>query len=129
MNTEFRIPAGSTIRVGVPARPIPAEIRDQIGKELFSISEVIEAHLPMCHVPEIMKEPAQILVVVLERKTDPSLVVPAILKLVEATLPEGIHLDVWPLDARNSLIGVIRKANCQLFNRATQQKRWWELWK
>jgi SseB protein C-terminal domain len=114
MITTFQIPAGSEVRFGRPALPLPAELRDKIARGLSSISEIVEAHLPMCYVPSTMQEPTHVLVVVLERKTDIDSALPTITKLIGAVMPTGKHLDVLPLTTGNSLIDSIRAANCQL---------------
>ena len=114
MITTLKIPAGSEVRFGRPARPLPVELRDSIARGLSSISEIHEAHLPMCYVPATMREPVHILVVVFGQETALNSVMPAISKAIGAIMPAGKHLDVLPLKTGNSLIDVVRGANCQL---------------
>lgn len=62
MGSTLVIPAGSEILFGAPARPLPADVRGRIATGLGSISGILEAHLPMCHIPATMPEPAQVLI-------------------------------------------------------------------
>ncbi len=127
MSTTLRIPAGSEIRFGAPARPFSAELREKIAIGLSSISGILEVHLPMCHIPTTMPEPAHVLVVVFDRGTELNSVMPAVSKVVHACVPTGTHLDVLPLDHSNPLIDVVRKAKCSLFVKTPTAKPWWSL--
>src|SRR5215467_7513996 len=63
---NMRIPGGTPVYIGPPAKPIPKQISDAIGTALGKIAEIEEAHLPMVYIKGHIDPPAQVLVVVLD---------------------------------------------------------------
>lgn len=124
----FNIPAGTTIHFGAPADPLARTIQEEITRGLVSIPAVTEAHLPMCQALGIMPKPAQVLIVVLQPSASLETTMPVILAVVRAALPQDKHLDIWPFRPRDSLLKVVRTANCCLLNR-TKVQPWWKFWK
>ena len=114
MTKIFRIPAGSRIQLGAPARPLPQEVREKFAAYLRSVTEIVEAHLPLCQVPETMVSPAQVLVLVFAETSDPESLMPEITGQIETILPEDLDLDVWPLEPRSKVLDVVRSVKCQL---------------
>lgn len=62
----MKIPGGTTIYIGPPAKPIPKQVSDAIGAALGQIAEIEEARLPMVYIKGHVDPPAQVLVVVLD---------------------------------------------------------------
>jgi hypothetical protein len=62
----LKIPGGTPIYIGPPAKPIRKEVSDAIGTALGKIAEIGEAHLPMVYIKGHIDPPAQVLVVVLD---------------------------------------------------------------
>jgi hypothetical protein len=118
----FHVPAGATIRFGAPAYPLPEDARSKIGRGLSSIQGVIEAHLPLCQVVGAMTEPVQVLVVVFEQGTALQFPPSAVIDVVRTALPQGSHLDVWPVRHDDPLLATVRKANCCLFGGADSKQ-------
>jgi len=115
MRRPFHIPAGSTIRFGAPAHPLPEDVRHKIKDGLAAIHGIVEAHLPLCQVMGMMAEPAQILIIVVSDHCVASeSVMQSVFDLVRFVIPPGQHLDVWPLGRGDSLLEAARKANCCL---------------
>lgn len=123
----LQVPAGATVQFGAPADPLPEHIRKKITAGLSAIPEVIEAHLPMCQVFDVMPKPAQILAIVLDRSASLESTMPAVLDVVRAALQAYPDVEVWPIHSREPLLKCIRKVNCRLLSR-TKSRRWWQLW-
>jgi hypothetical protein len=124
---QFQIPAGTTIQFGAPADPLTKDIREKIAKGLASMSIILEAHLPMCHVHGTKPEPAQVLIIVLENRADLSSTMQAVVTLMNDSMAGSDLLDVWPMAPGDSLLKVVRKTNCCLFRKARPQA-WWKIW-
>ena len=60
------IPAGSTVYARKLANPLSRNIEQEISRGLSAIRGITEAHMPMCHVQEVMSEPAQIVAIVVD---------------------------------------------------------------
>lgn len=118
MEHLFRVPAGTTVRFGAPARPLPEDTRNNIRAGLACIPGVVEAHLPLCQAVGLMAQPAQILVVVLtEEGAGLQSAIRSVTELVQMTIPSGQQLDVWPFATNDPLLDIVRRANCCLFTR------------
>ena len=65
----MKIPAGTNVYIGPPAKPIPKQLSDAIGTELGKIPDILEAHLPMVYIKGQIDPPAQVLVIVLEENS------------------------------------------------------------
>src|SRR5437763_1325514 len=103
-----------------------SEQRERIIKGLRGVPGIVEAHLPLVHLPATMTEPALMLVLVLDGKTAVDTVMNRVGIVARTALPTGTHLDVLPLPTGNSLVGLVRNANCPLFVTVTK-KPWWKL--
>lgn len=118
MEHPFRLPAGTTVRFGATARPLPEDTRNNIRIGLASIPGVVEAHLPLCQAVGLMPQPAQILIVVLAQEgVDLESATRRVTELVQMTIPSGQHIDVWPFAPNDPLLDIVRKTNCCLFPR------------
>ena len=61
----MKLPAGTTVYLGTPAKPLPQQLVREIVDVLASYSDGVEAHAPQCFVPGVMKAAAVVLVIVL----------------------------------------------------------------
>lgn len=114
MTEKFRIPAGSRLRVGAPAEPLPIDVSGELARGLAAISPIIEAHLPLCQLLPGMHEPRMTLVVVFEEGTNQDASMPLVIDLVKSIVPPSTDIDVWPLGSENTILNTIRHANCLL---------------
>jgi hypothetical protein len=112
----MKIPGGTTIYIGPPAKPMPKEISDAIGTALGNIAEIREAHLPMVYIKGHIDPPAQVLVVVLdENAPSPHAKITERLRTV---LPTNSHVDIMELHPGDTNLPTIRATDTQLsFNR------------
>ena len=108
----MNIPSGATAYIGPPAKPMPKEISDAIGKALGAVSEIEEAHLPMVYIKGHIDPSAQILVVVVDEK------IPSpqakISEAIKATLPTNSYLDIMVLKPVDKMLPTIRATGTQL---------------
>ena len=111
----LKIPAGSKILLGAPAIPIPKYVFDAIGELLSSVPGVIEGHLPQCFVAGVMEAPAQLLVIVVESRESIAPALELLSGRLPRILPEGVHLDVWPIEGTHPSLPTVRSTNCKVF--------------
>ena len=113
---RIRVPAGSEVFLGAPAKPMEPEIVAAIGRLLDGVPEIIEAHLPQVFVSGVMQAPAQVLVIV---TVDPD--VQRALDKVGAglgrILPSGRSIDVWPVSPMDKMLPTVRGAGCRVGQR------------
>jgi hypothetical protein len=108
----MKIPAGATAYIGPPARPIPKQVSDAIGKALGEIPEIVEAHLPMVYIKGHIDPPAQVLVVVVEANSpSPEAKITEVLR---AVLPTNSHMDITESDLGDPRLTAIRATGTKL---------------
>ena len=110
----LKIPTGTPIMLGVPAVPLAEDLLQSIGTMLLSVGGVREAHVPQCFAMGVMERPAQVLVVVIESDAPSEAVIDEILLGLTAILPDGIHLDLWSMDAQHSLLATVQATKSRL---------------
>src|SRR3989338_4474640 len=108
----LRIPTGTPIMLGVPARPMEEALLQSIGTMLLSVEGVVEAHLPECFAMGIMAQPAQVLVVVITPASSSEEVADEILLGLSALA--DLELDVLPINPEHSLLASVQATNCRL---------------
>jgi len=108
------VPTGTAVYLGKPAKPLDSGLGAAIAGFIGSFPEVQEAHLPQCWAKGIMREAAQVLVVVLTAEASEPRAAQAIDSGVSRLLPRGTHLDVWLITSDHSLLGAVRKADCRI---------------
>jgi hypothetical protein len=108
------IPSGTPIMLGTPARPMAEALMQSIGTMLLNVNGVREAHLPQCFAMGVMEKPAQVLVVVIEATASSEEVMDAVLLGLAERLPEGIQLDVWPMEPAHSLLSTVQATDCRI---------------
>ncbi len=107
---------------------MPQPLSDAIGEMVRGIPGIHEAYLPQCYVKDIVDPPAQILVLVLDNADDRT-VLDAVGQGLSGVLPQGVHLDVWPLSDGHSLLDTIRGTRMQIHCAAVSEtKPWWRFW-
>jgi hypothetical protein len=123
------ISAGSAILLGRPAKPMPQGLSDAIGAMVRGISGVREAYLPQCFVKSVVEPPAQVLVVVLDDAADCQRVLDAIGQGLTRVLPQGQHLDVWPMTSSNGFLSTVRGTRTHIHcTPPPEPKPWWRFW-
>jgi len=121
------IPKDTSVYLGRPAKPMPQLLSDAIGEMIRSIAGIREAYLPQCYVKDIVEPPAQILVLVLDDVADQS-VLDSVGQGLSRVLPQGMHLDVWPLTDGHSLLDTIRGTRMHIHcSPPTEKKPWWKI--
>lgn len=110
----LRIPSGTPIMLGTPARPIEEALLQSIGTMLLNMGGVREAHVPQCFAMGVMERPAQVLVVVIESNASSEDVVDEVLLGLAAVLPDDIQLDVWSMDPQHSLLATVQATKSRL---------------
>jgi hypothetical protein len=108
----MKIPTGTTVYIGPPAKPMPKEISDAIGTAMGKIAEIREAYLPMVYIKGHVDPSAQVLVVVLDENA-PSPEV-KIAEAVRAVLPTNSHVDIMELHPGDKTLPTIRATGTQL---------------
>jgi hypothetical protein len=131
---NFTLPAGTKVFLGAPANPMDAALVRSITELVVSIPAVLEAHLPQCHIPGIMQQSAQILVIGLASAADTESVLSQLhAGLGRLTLPNH-HLDIWPQLINSDLLRQVRATNCAIVpatravDRNPTARRWWKFW-
>ena len=110
--TTMKIPGGTTVYIGPPAKPMPKEISDAIGTAVGKIAEIGEAHLPMVYIKGHVDPPAQVLVVVLdENAPNPQA---KIMEAVRAVLPTNSYVDIIEFHPSDTNLPTIRATGTQL---------------
>jgi hypothetical protein len=122
------IPKGSAVLLGKPAQPMPQALSDAIGKMVRGIAGIREAYLPQCYVAAVVEPPAQILVLVLDNTTDHQNVLDAVGQGLNCVLPQGMHLDVWPMTGHDGFLSTIRATQTHIYCALPPEKKpWWKL--
>jgi hypothetical protein len=111
---ELKIPAGTSLFIGAPARPMERRLSTAVGKLTASIDGIIEAHLPQMFAPGVMEEPAQVLVIVMRDEADLKAVIDRVGGGLAVLLPPGRNLDVWPIPIGHAMLDEIRRTGCQI---------------
>src|SRR5438128_656236 len=96
-------PPGTKLLIAAPANPMPQAIAEALGRMVASYPDVIAAHLPYCFVPDFMKEPGQVLVVILRSGSQAKTILRSIETRLSDILPPGMELFLLPLDETNAL--------------------------
>jgi len=124
----LNIPSGSAVVLGAPAKPIPQALSDAIQKMVRSTEGIKEAYLPQCYVKNVVEPPAQVLVLVLHSAADHQSVLDAVGQGLVRLLPEGMHLDVWPMSESSNLLPAVRGSRTHLHCAPPPEKQpWWKV--
>jgi hypothetical protein len=122
------IPKDTSVYLGGPAKPMPQALSNAIGEMIRNIAGVREAYLPQCYVKSIVEPPAQILVLVLDDASDHQSVLNSVGEGLSRVLPQGVHLDVWPLSDGNSLLDTVRGTKTNIHGAPPPDKKpWWKI--
>jgi hypothetical protein len=108
----MKLPGGTAIYIGPPAKPIPKQVSDEIGVALGKIAEIGEAHLPMIYIKGHIDPPAQVLVVVLDQNAPSPQA--KITEALRAVLPTNAHMDITELHPGDPNLPTIRATSTQL---------------
>jgi SseB protein C-terminal domain len=108
---QIRVPAGSRVFLGAPAKPMEPEIVAAIGRLVDNAPEIIEAHLPQVFVPGAMEAPAQVLVIVTV-DSDSQQALEKLGSGLGRIVPPGRSIDAWPLSPDDKLLPTVRAAGC-----------------
>ncbi|MDT7543459.1 MAG: hypothetical protein QOE33_3363 [Acidobacteriota bacterium] len=122
------IGAGTQVLIGAPSQPMPQAQQAAMADALARVPGVVEAHLPQLFAPGAMSEPAQVLVVVLERGANLERTMHEITCALAQLLTEDSRLDVFPLTKESGMLAGVRDANCQILGARAEAKPWWKFW-
>ena len=114
LQDDMKIPGGTTVYIGPPAKPIPKQMSDAIGTALGRIAEIGEAHLPMVYIKGYIDPPAQVLVVVLDENLAMASQQARISDAIRAVLPTDSHMDITELHPGDPNLPTIRATGTQL---------------
>ena len=118
----------TSVFLGRPAKPMPQSLSDAIAAMVRGIDGIREAHLPQCFVKDVVEPPAQILVLVLDPDGDRPALLDAVGDGLARVLPQGVHLDVWPLSEGESLLSTVRGTRMQIHGASSPEKKpWWRI--
>ena len=117
MNDILKIPTGSRVFLGAPAKAMSQEavelLRNFISEELG----IIEAHIPQCYIPTLMSEPRQVLFIICSTHNSAEQSASLLIKYIsEKTLLNGI-VDIFPLTVSHELVDTVKGAGCQIYSR------------
>ncbi len=96
----MKIPAGTTLYIGPPAKPMPLERREDIRRALMGIPGIVEAHLPQSYAKGLF-DPSATIVRTLRGRLRP-------------VLPQGAFLGILPLPEGAPALQSVRAAGCKL---------------
>ena len=131
----LHVPTGTKVLLGRPAAPMNESLVSSIAAVVRSVPGIVESHLPQCYIAEVMKSPAQVLVVVIDDGVADAGSILGQLKegLAGLALP-GHQLDVLPMLTGDQLLPAVRRTDCNLerlaasgipdLNEAKAKKRW-----
>ena len=106
---------------------MPQSLSDSIGEMVRGIVGIREAYLPQCYVKTIVEPPAQILVLVLDDAADHQSVLDSVGQGLTHVLPQGMHLDVWPL-SQGGLLDTVRSTRMSIHcPTPSERKPWWKI--
>ena len=132
MSESIKVPAGSSIRMGQAAKPLPMDVQTAIKSGLSEIDGVVEAYLPMCQLGN--QAPNHALIVGF-RNNDAIVAgmpkVADILKRAIETLkrsPETavVAIDLLPMVVGDPIVKMARGTKSTLL--AAPVKPWWKFW-
>jgi hypothetical protein len=123
MIEPLRIPAGTVVLIGAPAEPMPRERASALAEMVSQIDGIQEAHLPQCFAVGVMTSPAQVLALVLAPGAEEPAVLAEVGAALAAILPQGQHLDVWPMAPGDGLLENVRSAGCRIKGAGGRQER------
>jgi hypothetical protein len=108
----MKLPTGTKVYIGPPARPMAPEVSSAIGTALGEIPEIREGHLPMVYIEGKIDPPAQILVVILEEGAASQQL--KIKEILRAFLPTGSYLDVLEWRPNDPTLPTVRRTGTAL---------------
>lgn len=111
-----KIKTGSSVFVGAPASPMDKSMMDKIAEAVASTYGITEAHLPQLYIPKDMEEPAQVLVIVPDTKTNINLIMRSLVGKLDNILQDDAFLDILPMEPSTSILNDVRVAGCCIFN-------------
>ena len=114
---SFDMTPGKDLLIGPPNdRQLTESVLSQLQRVLANIRGILEAHVPQCYIPDISDAPVQVLVLVLEAKTNPDSVMERLAPQLHAIVPRGLYLDVWPLPEAHELVPKVQAAGARFFS-------------
>jgi hypothetical protein len=108
----MKLPAGTSVYVGAPAKPLDPEISEGIGIALRRIPGICEAHLPQMYIKDVVDPPEQVLIVVSEDRVATMLT--GMGEALSRALPDGLSLTVFELSQDDPTLTAVRNAGCEL---------------
>ena len=108
---------------GPPAQPMASTRSAAIAEAVARLPDVVEAHLPQCHI-EGFGESRQVLVVGVRVKKDIPRIMEQLAPEINRIMPEGEFLDMLPFEVA-AIPSAVRNAGCEI---KAPARPWWKLW-
>jgi hypothetical protein len=122
--SERKIPAGTQMIFGVPAKPMPGIMADAIGQVVAQVPGIREAYLPQCYI-QGDTEARQVLVVGVDNGREIAKIVDDLMSKMRLVLPENQFIDILPFPV-STMPGGARVAECKIHG--SKPKPWWNVW-
>jgi hypothetical protein len=103
-----------SIRVAVPDRPFRKDLVSQLRALVRRQPQVIEAHLLLCHIPEVTEDVQPVVFVILENDEEGADLVDALSAAVQPLLLKDESMYFLPLAVDEPGLGDIRQMQCSL---------------
>ena len=111
----INVQPGTQVLIAAPANPMAPDLAGAIGAAAGSVRGVLEAHLPLCFIPGVTHEAAQVLVLVLARGAFAGAITTELGPRLHSILPPGFTLSVWPMFEDDELVGAVQATGCGIF--------------
>lgn len=115
---HIHVQPGTQVLIAAPAHPMASDLAAAIGDAAGSTSGVLEAHLPLCFIPGVTRETAQVLVLVLAHGAFAGAITKDLGARLHAILPPDVTLSVWPLFEDDDLVAAVQSTGCAVYTAA-----------
>jgi hypothetical protein len=115
MSSEsYHVGLDVSVLVGRPPTPPVGAAVMVLAGAVRKLPGVTEAHLVHAFIPGVSEEPALVLILVLAGDARPDGLMHALRPQLEAIVPQGEYLDVWPISEDHRALPSIRAADCRI---------------
>jgi hypothetical protein len=123
--SEKKLPAGTQMFFGVPAKPMPEIMADAISQVVAQVPGIREAYLPQCFI-QGDTEARQVLVVGVDNGREIPKIMDELMAKMRLVLPVNqFIIDILPFPV-SAMLGGARVAECKIYG--SKPKPWWKVW-
>jgi SseB protein C-terminal domain len=123
--SERKMPPGTQLFFGVPAKPMPGIMVDAIGQVVAQVPGIREAYLPQCFI-QGDTEARQVLVVGIDNDREIPKIMDELMSKMRLVLPKNQFLDILPFPV-SKMPCAARVAECKI-HESKPQPRWKVVW-